>query len=138
MPSGEDDLIGRYFKPIATDPGALGLADDAAILKVGGDDLVITTDAVVEGVHFLSGDPPETVARKALRVNLSDLAAKGATPAGFVMSLALRNADTSCRPREIPEAVLGHRAQDLVIVAAANHGFEANPALFHQSAGGVR
>jgi len=93
MPSGEDDLIGRYFKPIATDPGALGLADDAAILKVGGDDLVITTDAVVEGVHFLSGDPPETVARKALRVNLSDLAAKGATPAGFVMSLALRNAD---------------------------------------------
>lgn len=93
MPSGEDDLIGRYFKPIATDPGALGLADDAAILKVGGDDLVITTDAVVEGVHFLSGDPPETVARKALRVNLSDLAAKGATPAGFVMSLALRSAD---------------------------------------------
>ncbi|GAB1716189.1 MAG: thiamine-phosphate kinase [Nitrobacter sp.] len=93
MPSGEDDLIGRYFKPIATDPGALGLADDAAVLKGGGDDLVITTDAIVEGVHFLSGDPPETVARKALRVNLSDLAAKGATPAGFVMSLALRNAD---------------------------------------------
>lgn len=93
MPSGEDDLIVRYFKPIATDPGALGLADDAAILKVGGDDLVITTDAIVEGVHFLSGDPPETVARKALRVNLSDLAAKGAAPAGFVMSLALRNAD---------------------------------------------
>jgi thiamine-monophosphate kinase len=93
MPSGEDDLIGRYFKPIATDPGALGLADDAAILKVGGDDLVITTDAIVEGVHFLSDDPPETVAKKALRVNLSDLAAKGAAPAGFVMSLALRNAD---------------------------------------------
>ncbi len=93
MPSGEDDLIGRYFKPIAIDPGALGLADDAAILKVGGDDLVITTDAIVEGVHFLSDDPPETVAKKALRVNLSDLAAKGATPAGFVMSLALRNAD---------------------------------------------
>jgi thiamine-monophosphate kinase len=93
MPSGEDDLIARYFKPIATDPGALGLTDDAAVLKVGGDDLVITTDAIVEGVHFLSGDPPETVAKKALRVNLSDLAAKGATPAGFVMSLALRNAD---------------------------------------------
>lgn len=93
MPSGEDDLIGRYFKPIAADPGALGLTDDAAILKGGRDDLVITTDAIVEDVHFLSGDPPETVARKALRVNLSDLAAKGATPAGFVMSLALRNAD---------------------------------------------
>jgi thiamine-monophosphate kinase len=93
MPSNEDDLIARYFKPIATDPGALGLTDDAAILKGGRDDLVITTDAIVEGVHFLSDDPPETVARKALRVNLSDLAAKGATPEGFVMSLALRNAD---------------------------------------------
>lgn len=95
MPSGEDDLIARYFKPIATDPGALGLADDAAVLKGGSDDLVVTTDAIVEGVHFLSGDPPETVAKKALRVNLSDLAAKGATPAGFVMTLALRHADES-------------------------------------------
>jgi thiamine-monophosphate kinase len=93
MPSGEDDLIARYFKPIATDRGALGLADDAAVLKGGGDDLVVTTDAIVEGVHFLSEDPPETVARKALRVNLSDLAAKGATPAGFVLTLALHAAD---------------------------------------------
>ncbi|EAQ35527.1 thiamine-monophosphate kinase [Nitrobacter sp. Nb-311A] len=91
--SGEDDLIARYFKPIATDPGALGLADDAAVLRGGSNDLVVTTDAIVEGVHFLSGDPPETVARKALRVNLSDLAAKGATPAGFVLSLALREQD---------------------------------------------
>src|SRR3569623_1775462 len=93
MPSGEDDLIARYFKPIATHPGALGLADDAAVLKGGSDDLVVTTDAIVEGVHFLSDDPPETVAKKALRVNLSDLAAKGATPAGFVLTLALRNVD---------------------------------------------
>ncbi|HRO01919.1 MAG TPA: thiamine-phosphate kinase, partial [Nitrobacter sp.] len=91
--SGEDDLIARYFKPIATDPGALGLTDDAAVLKGSGDDLVITTDAIVEGVHFRNDDPPETVARKALRVNLSDLAAKGATPAGFVLTLALRELD---------------------------------------------
>ena len=54
---------------------------------------MVTTDAIVEGVHFLPDDPPDTVARKALRVNLSDLAAKGATPAGFVLTLALRNAD---------------------------------------------
>jgi thiamine-monophosphate kinase len=92
-PSGEDSLISRYFKPLATDPGAFNLADDAAILKASGDDIVVTTDAIVEGVHFLSGDPPDTVARKALRVNLSDLAAKGATPAGFVLTLALRSAD---------------------------------------------
>lgn len=90
--SGEHDLIARYFRPLATDPGAFGLIDDAALLKNSGDDLVITTDAIVEGVHFLPDDPPDTVARKALRVNLSDLAAKGAMPAGFVLTLALREA----------------------------------------------
>ncbi|THD71955.1 MAG: thiamine-phosphate kinase [Bradyrhizobium sp.] len=93
MPSGEDSLIARYFRPIATDPGAFGLMDDAAILKFSGDDLVVTTDAIVEGVHFLPDDPADTVARKALRVNLSDLAAKGATSAGFVLTLALRALD---------------------------------------------
>jgi thiamine-monophosphate kinase len=91
--SGEDSLIARYFKPIATDPGAFALDDDAAIIAPSGEDIVVTTDAIVEGVHFLAGDPPDTVARKALRVNLSDLAAKGATCAGFVLTLALRNAD---------------------------------------------
>jgi thiamine-monophosphate kinase len=92
-PSGEDALIARYFRPIATDPGAFDLDDDAAILNAAGGDIVVTTDAIVEGVHFLSDDPPDTIARKALRVNLSDLAAKGATPAGFVLTLALRSAD---------------------------------------------
>ncbi|KRR21860.1 thiamine-phosphate kinase [Bradyrhizobium retamae] len=91
--SGEDWLIARYFRPLATDPGAFRLDDDAAALKPSGDDLVVTTDAIVEGVHFLPDDPPDAVARKALRVNLSDLAAKGATPAGFVLTLALRSAD---------------------------------------------
>jgi thiamine-monophosphate kinase len=91
--SGEDSLIARYFKPIATDPGAFALDDDAAVLQARGADIVVTTDAVVEGVHFLPDDPPDTVARKALRVNLSDLVAKGATPAGFVLTLALRSVD---------------------------------------------
>src|ERR1700738_3978451 len=91
--SAEDSLIARYFRPLATDPGAFGLIDDAAILKASGEDIVVTTDAIVEGVHFLPDDPPDTIARKALRVNLSDLAAKGATPAGFVLTLALRAAD---------------------------------------------
>jgi thiamine-monophosphate kinase len=91
--SGEDSLIARYFKPIATDPGAFGLDDDAAIITPTGDDIVVTTDAIVEGVHFLPDDPADTIARKALRVNLSDLAAKGATCAGFVLTLALRSAD---------------------------------------------
>jgi thiamine-monophosphate kinase len=93
MASGEDSLIARYFGPIATDPGAFGLTDDTAVLNASGDDLVVTADAIVEGVHFLPDDPPDAVARKALRVNLSDLAAKGATPKGFVLTLALREAD---------------------------------------------
>jgi thiamine-monophosphate kinase len=93
QPSGEDSLIARYFRPIATEPGAFALDDDAALLDARGEDVVVTTDAIVEGVHFLPGDPPDTLARKALRVNLSDLAAKGARPAGFVLTLALRGVD---------------------------------------------
>src|SRR5713101_2568863 len=93
MASAEDSLIARYFRPLATDPGAFNLGDDAAVLKASGEDIVVTTDAIVEDVHFLTGDPPDTIARKALRVNLSDLAAKGAAPAGFVLTLALREAD---------------------------------------------
>jgi thiamine-monophosphate kinase len=88
--TAEDRLIGRYFRPLATEPGALGLVDDAALLAPPpGHDLVLTADAVVGGVHFFPDDPPDAVARKALRVNLSDLAAKGARPAGFLLSLAL-------------------------------------------------
>jgi thiamine-monophosphate kinase len=93
MTSGEDSLIARYFRPLATDPGAFGLGDDAAVLRAHGDDIVVTTDAIVEGVHFFASDPPDTIARKALRVNLSDLAAKGAAPAGFVLTLALPSAE---------------------------------------------
>ena len=93
MPSGEDRLIAKYFKPLATAPGALGLTDDAAFYAPPeGHELVLTTDAIVSGIHFLPDDPPETVARKALRVNLSDLAAKGAYPAGCLLTLALPEA----------------------------------------------
>src|SRR5262249_16829325 len=95
MASGEDDLIARYFRPLAVSPASLGLVDDAAVLDGSGDDLVITTDAIVEGVHYLADDPPDTIARKALRVNLSDLAAKGSAPVGFLLTLALRTANES-------------------------------------------
>jgi thiamine-monophosphate kinase len=91
-PSGEDRLIGRFFRPLARDPGAFDLRDDAAtITPPAGHDLVLTTDAVIEGVHFFRGDPADTVAKKALRANLSDLAAKGAEPLGFLLTLALPN-----------------------------------------------
>ncbi len=88
---GEFQLIAKYFAPLAeSSPGALGLSDDAAYLAMrSGDELVATTDAVVEGVHFLNDDPPRMIAAKALRVNLSDLAAKGAAPCGYLLALCL-------------------------------------------------
>jgi thiamine-monophosphate kinase len=88
--SGEDRLIARLFRPIARDPGAHGLLDDAAVFAPpAGRDLVLTADAVIGGVHFFLDDPPGAVACKALRVNLSDLAAKGAQPAGFLLTIAI-------------------------------------------------
>jgi thiamine-monophosphate kinase len=88
--SAEDRLIARYFRPLAKHPGALGLIDDIALLtNTAGRDIVLTTDAIVGGMHFFPEDSPDLVAKKALRVNLSDLAAKGATPAGFLLALAL-------------------------------------------------
>jgi len=90
MASGEDRLIDRFFRPLARDPAALGLRDDAGLLTPApGIDLVVTTDGVIEGVHFFPDDPPDAVAKKALRANLSDLAAKGAEPVGFLLSIAL-------------------------------------------------
>jgi len=104
--SGEDRLIDRYFRPLAQHPGAFGLIDDAATYTPPpGQDLVLTVDAIVAGVHFFPDDPPDLVARKALRVNLSDLAAKGATPAGFLLTTAL--------PKGTGEAWLSDFAQGL-------------------------
>lgn len=85
----EFGLIARHFAPLAG-PGALGLLDDAAVIAgPAGTDLVLAADAMVAGVHFLPDDPPETIGRKLLRVNLSDLAAMGAAPLGYLMTLAL-------------------------------------------------
>ena len=87
---GEFALIAELFAPLARAKGALGLMDDAALLEPPrGHDLVVTTDAIVEGVHFRKSDPPDAIAAKALRVNLSDLAAKGAEPVGYLMALSL-------------------------------------------------
>jgi thiamine-monophosphate kinase len=104
--SGEERLIERYFRPLAKHPGALGLIDDAAaIAPPAGCDLVLTVDGIVGGVHFFPDDPAATIARKALRVNLSDLAAKGARPLGFLLTLAL--------PKEIGESWLAPFAHAL-------------------------
>jgi thiamine-monophosphate kinase len=86
---GEFELIRRYFVPLAG-PGSLKLTDDAAVVDLqAGRSLVATTDTVIAGVHFLADDPPDLIARKALRVNLSDLASMGAEPLGYLLVTAL-------------------------------------------------
>lgn len=91
-PLGEFELIARFFRPLAAaEPGALALADDAAVLAIPeGRELVATCDMLVEGIHFLRGAPPGDIAPKALRANLSDLAAMGAAPRGYLLSAAFR------------------------------------------------
>jgi thiamine-monophosphate kinase len=86
---GEFERIARFFAPLAG-PGALGLRDDAALIDgPPGRQLVLTVDAIVAGIDYLPDDPPDLVARKLLRVNLSDLAAKGATPLGYLLTTVL-------------------------------------------------
>lgn len=80
----EHEVIAR-LRRFATDPAARGLADDAALL----DGLVITHDTIAEGVHFLPADPPASVGWKLVAVNLSDLAAKGATPRAALLSMTI-------------------------------------------------
>lgn len=94
---GEFEIIARYFAPLATDAAALGLRDDAAVLVISeGYELIATCDTLIEGVHFLANDPPDSIGYKALSVNLSDLAAKGARGHAYLLSLAV--------PRETPHA----------------------------------
>ena len=85
----EDEIIAKLFAPIAGE-GSLGLRDDAALVApTAGCEIVATLDTVVAGIHFFPDDPPGAIAQKALRVNLSDLAAKGALARGFLLSLSL-------------------------------------------------
>lgn len=90
--SDETELIQAYLAPLAA-AGALGLADDAALISVEPDsDLVVSTDPIRAGVHFFPDDEPHDIAWKALAVNVSDLIAKGAVPIGYTMALALPEA----------------------------------------------
>jgi thiamine-monophosphate kinase len=86
--TGESAFIAA-LRSLAAGPAARGLLDDAAVLDVGGTTLVLTHDMIVEGVHFLSDDPPQDVAWKLVAVNLSDLAAKGAAPTGLLVGYTL-------------------------------------------------
>jgi thiamine-monophosphate kinase len=107
MAEGEFEFIARRLRPLAAGtPGALRLLDDAALLDPPeGAQLVLTKDAMVAGVHFLPEDPPGDVAKKLLRVNLSDLAAMGAAPLGYLLALV--------RSRETTDAWLADFCQGL-------------------------
>jgi len=90
--SSEFDWIERHLAPLAAKQ-AFGLKDDAALIQCGTDyDLVVTQDAILEGIHFLPDDPVETIAQKALRVNVSDIVAKGAQPFAYSMALGMPDA----------------------------------------------
>jgi thiamine-monophosphate kinase len=90
MSADEFEVIRTLFAPLAKQADARGLVDDAAVLEARGA-LVVTTDAIVEGVHFLPDDPIETVAMKALRVNVSDIVGKGARPTAALLTLIWPN-----------------------------------------------
>ena len=113
MAQGEFEFIAARLRPLAAGTaGALGLEDDAALLDPPpGMTLVLTKDAMVGGVHFLTDDPPGAIAKKLLRVNLSDLAAMGAEPVGYLLALA--------RARETPEAWLADFCEGLAEDQAA-------------------
>lgn len=102
MPIGEFELIARYFREprpalaVPRDDVVLGIGDDAAVLAMRqGQELVAALDTMVEGRHFPVGAPADSIGHRALAVNLSDLAAMGATPAWFLLGLTLPRADES-------------------------------------------
>lgn len=102
----EFGLIAKYLKPLAKAPGAFGLADDAAAIAVpAGNELIITKDAILADVHFLATDPLDLVAKKLMRVNISDLAAKGARPLGYLLAC--------CWPKSTKEADVAAFARGL-------------------------
>lgn len=106
----EFQRIARHFAPLAGE-GALGLTDDAAVLASIPGKLVLSADAMVEGVHFPAGEAPDLIARKLLRTNLSDLAAMGALPLGYLLTIAV--------PRTTPEAWFESFAKGLATDQAA-------------------
>jgi len=101
----ERDWIRRYFAPLAVSPGAAGLTDDTAELAPASGPVVITTDAMVEGVHFVATDGIATIARKLVRVNVSDILASGAEPSEALLTLGW--------PAARPEAELAEFAAAL-------------------------
>lgn len=120
--SSEFELIRRYFAPLAaSSPAALGLVDDAArIVPEAGRDLLVTTDTIVEGIHFPEGEAPDHVARRLMRVNLSDLAAKGARPEGYLLNTAWTAAIDDGWIETFADALAGEQARYGIALAGGD------------------
>lgn len=110
---GEFELIDRYFKPLVKhSPSALDLGDDAAVFCPSeNSELVTTVDAMVAGVHFLAADKPADIARKLMRVNLSDLASMGARPLGYLLTTAWPDGIEECWIAEFAGGLAADQAQ---------------------------
>lgn len=134
--SGEFERIARYFAPLASSfPGAFGLKDDAAVIAPApGQEFVVTTDTIVSGVHFVGDEPPGLIAAKLLRVNLSDLAAKGAVPRAYTLNVAL--------PRNVGDSWLGEFSAGLaadqarfgIVLIGGDSVSTSGPAMFSLTA----
>ena len=110
---GEFEIIKTYFSPLSrSEKGAFNLTDDAAVIEIpDGKSMVVTTDTLVEGVHFLSEDLPKNIAKKLLRVSLSDLAAMGSVPAYYNLSIATKLGTTSEWFKAFSEGLLADQIQ---------------------------
>ncbi len=122
-------LIARYFAPLARDfPGAYGLRDDAAVIRPSpGCELVVKTDTIVSGIDFLPHTPAGLVGRKALRVNLSDLAAKGAVPRAYLLALALPHSTEEQWIAELAEGLRRDQAEYGVHLIGGDTGSTTGP-----------
>jgi thiamine-monophosphate kinase len=118
-PWGEFELIDKLFAPLARGfPGAFALRDDVAVLPPKpGHELVLKTDSLIESVHFLSDDPADTVAQKALRRALSDLAAKGAEPHAYLLAIALPGAIERSWLEKFAEGLLSDQNEFAIALA---------------------
>lgn len=123
----EFGIIARHFAPLAGE-GAFGLTDDVAVLPSRpGHDLIVTTDTVTEGVDFFGYDPPGTIARKALRVNLSDLAAKGASPVAYLLNLSLPHSVTDAWLADFAAGLAQDQAEFSIALLGGDTGATDGP-----------
>lgn len=136
--SGEFGRIARYFAPLASAyRGAFGLRDDAAVLAPRtGHELVVTTDSIVAGVHYIGNEPAGRIAQKLLRVNLSDLAAMGAEPLAYTLNIALPSDTGDLWVEEFASGLAEDQARYGVVLIGGDSVGTPGPAVFTLTAFG--